>query len=192
MKLILFAREPELGVGKSRLALDLGIEKTYNAYLEILTTLSQNLAGLEYSIEIHWTGTQLKLLKEIFPYVGSFTKQKGQNLGEILQNSLKYQKDRTIIIGSDSPDIPTNIFYDAVNKLDSHDYTLGSTQDGGYYLLGFNSYRDYIFDDISWSTAFVYEETKSKIIKHNHTLYELPQWYDIDTLADYKKFKSKP
>ena len=61
-----------------------------------------------------------------------------------------------------------------------------------YYLLGFNHYRDYVFDDISWSTAFVYEETKSKIMKHNHTLYELPQWYDIDTLADYKKFKSKP
>ena len=69
-----------------------------------------------------------------------------------------------VIIGSDIPDITTNIMQKAFEALNQNDLVLGPAADGGYYLIGvhrktFRHWNPQLFSDISWGTDRVLPQT---------------------------------
>lgn len=188
---LVFARAPVAGQVKTRLAPDLDAVRIVDLYkcfvTDILNTLSQagHPVRLCYDppdsggIVRDWLGDGI-----------ACQAQDGKDLGEKMSNAFASAfasgVGRAILIGTDTPDLPSAIFTSAFSALTDHDAVIGPALDGGYYLIGFRSdtFRPSIFRDIAWSTASVYATTLARLTECNAIVYNLPAWRDIDSLTD--------
>ena len=118
--------------------------------------------------------------------------QTGNNLGERLKNafdnSFEEGFSKVVAIGADSPDRPVNYLIESFEALAAHDAVIGPANDGGYYLIGFSKegFIPEAFDNISWSSDGVFEQTVRILKRHGRKVYLLPMWHDVDTIADLK------
>ena len=96
--------------------------------------------------------------------------------------------EKIILIGSDIPHITNEIIQTSFDKLDSNDCVLGPSEDGGYYLIGFNksTFSPEVFRNIDWSTDKVLEQTSQKL--NTKSIYFHQELNDIDNLDDLKDF----
>ena len=78
-----------------------------------------------------------------------------------------------------------------MEKLDSYDLVIGPSEDGGYYLIGMNKPFDTIFKDINWGHENVLKDTVSKAKAAGISYLLLPEWYDIDDLNSFNRWKLK-
>lgn len=188
--LIIFIKNPELGKVKTRLATTVGDRKAlqlYNLLLEHTRSISSGTPSnryLFYSRFVNhydrWNRTQFE--KHL---------QTGPDLGTRMKNAFEQvllYENRAIIIGSDCASLSTQILDEAFQALQQHDFVLGPALDGGYYLLGMNQFYPTLFDDISWSTHEVTNQTLEKIRQLKKSVHLLPSLSDIDTEEDWNKF----
>ena len=97
--------------------------------------------------------------------------------------------DRVVLIGSDSPDLPTGYINQAFDALQRHDAVLGPTNDGGYYLIGLSRFAPELFgEQMPWSTPRLWRTTIETLRASSHTFATLPEWSDVDTGEDFKAF----
>jgi len=106
-----------------------------------------------------------------------------QNAFELLF-SKNYKK--ILIIGSDLLDLTTEVIENAFNQLKYNDAVIGPAEDGGYYLLGMKVLKEPVFQNKSWGTETVLEETKKDF--YGQSLYVLETLNDIDYLEDLKLY----
>ena len=67
---------------------------------------------------------------------------------------------------------------------------LGPAEDGGYYLIGLSHFLPALFQGIDWGSDRVLRQTQA-IIQHQHyTVDYLPQLFDLDRPADWRKWLS--
>jgi glycosyltransferase A (GT-A) superfamily protein (DUF2064 family) len=94
----------------------------------------------------------------------------------------------TILIGSDSPDLPGTLIEEAFLSLRDHGAVIGPSLDGGYYLIGFraDTFLPEVFDRMPWSTPDVFTRTVGIFQKKDFLIHILPQWRDVDTFDDLK------
>lgn len=137
------------------------------------------------------------LLETILPPGLLWFEQKGRNLGERLESVATHVSDLGfrpfIILGADSPTLPSSLIQQALNSLTSGhaDISLGPTTDGGYYLVGLNRAVPGLFQNIDWSTSLTYEQTVVNAAAFNLRLHALPMWYDVDTPADLSRLNEE-
>ena len=98
--------------------------------------------------------------------------------------------ERAIIIGSDCPTLTTEILELAFEKLQAHDFVVGPSTDGGYYLLGFgqNNVNDFVFKNMDWSTDKVLPTTLKRIKNNGKTVFLLPELTDVDEEKDWNQY----
>lgn len=198
-RLLVFARYPELGRVKTRLARELGPGPTLDLYRAMVLDLLDNLgsSGPDLEIEIGWTGgdeTPGRVISEFFRGHSLFM-QSGNTLGDRLTVAMTervffHAAEKVIVIGSDDPAITRELIDTAFRLLDSCEWVIGPAHDGGYYLLGTRgaSFRTSVFHDISWGESTVYADTLKRIRELNGTLAVLPRRRDIDHLSDLQTF----
>jgi glycosyltransferase A (GT-A) superfamily protein (DUF2064 family) len=63
---------------------------------------------------------------------------------------------------------------------------LGPSTDGGYYLLGLKQAHRRMFEDITWSTEQVAEQTLERAREIGLDVHILPAWYDVDDLQSLR------
>ena len=190
---LLFAKSPDPGRVKTRLAAKVGMTaaaELYKCFVEETAGLLKKL-GLDFRLYFWPPET-----KDIFiAWLGSdinYLPQSGNDLGQKLKNAFEDTFNNgyksVIAIGSDSPDLSMDFLKQARSALVSHDAVIGPASDGGYYLIGFNkdSFATEVFDEINWSTNSVLEKTINKFNSMKINFFELPKWHDIDNLADLK------
>jgi rSAM/selenodomain-associated transferase 1 len=190
--LIIFAKNPEAGKVKTRLAATLGDEEALSVYKQLLlhtVTVTQNLAVDKYVFYSNHIGeNDLWNSKDYYKKV-----QRGNDLGERMKCAFIeiFQKgyNRAVIIGTDCFDLTSEIIMNAFLYLQSNDVAIGPAEDGGYYLLGLKKVHQELFKDIFWSTNTVLKITINKIIMLKLTYTLLPVLQDIDEEKDLKKFK---
>ena len=96
--------------------------------------------------------------------------------------------DAAVLIGSDSPNLPTRLLDDAFRLLDAHSVVLGPSTDGGYYLVGARgSPPGTMFQGIDWSSDRVWFQTVQQLEKACVEFAELPEWYDVDEYVDLQR-----
>jgi rSAM/selenodomain-associated transferase 1 len=136
-----------------------------------------------------------QLFEGLLPSDFALVAQRGDGFGERLlaaaEDILSCGYSSVCLIDSDSPTVPTSAYEMAVTELarPGDRIVMGSTADGGYYLIGMKQAHAAIFTGISWSTDRVAEETRERAQTAGIELIELPLWYDIDdasTLAILK------
>ena len=59
------------------------------------------------------------------------------------------------------PDIDSSLINVAMKFLGKHDVVISPSDDGGYSLLGMNKMHKELFQNISWSSQYVLNETKT-------------------------------
>ena len=94
---------------------------------------------------------------------------------------------RVVVLGTDSPDLPSELLAAAWSLLDSADLVLGPSFDGGYYLIGARLLEPRVFEGIEWGTNTVFEATVQKAAAAQLTVRTLPFWYDLDEVADLRR-----
>ena len=198
-RLLVFARLPELGKVKTRLAADLGDERALAVYEAMLRDLCASIGASseETEIEFLWPPTPAAnggLLRRAF---GEHAKamQTGATLGDRLSMAFSerfffHRTEKIIAIGADDPLLPRTLIDHAFALLDSCEYVVGPAQDGGYYLVGCRapSFEPEVFQNIDWGTASVLPETIRKIAATGRTCAVLPERFDIDTADDLERY----
>ena len=93
-----------------------------------------------------------------------------------------------VLIGSDIPDLPPEIFAEAFAALDNSGAVIGPAADGGYYLIGFRkeTFVPEVFGGIAWSTGTVFAETWPVWSRAGVGVHRLPLWRDVDTPEDLR------
>jgi glycosyltransferase A (GT-A) superfamily protein (DUF2064 family) len=81
----------------------------------------------------------------------------------------------------------------AFAQLETHDFVVGPSTDGGYYLLGFGKNNAYnlVFDNMEWSTDNVLPTTLKRIKEDGKTVFLLPELTDIDEEKDWQSYNIK-
>jgi len=182
--LIIFARKPTLGKVKTRLAATLGEAKALEIYSKLLAHTRAVIAKVDCDKYVFLT----QEVTDDF-WQGFDTEiQQGNILGERMQYAfdLLFNKgyEKVLIIGTDCPAISTKIVSSGFEKLQNHDVVIGPAEDGGYYLLGMSNMYNTLFENISWSSELVCNQTIEKIKEQNlsHTL--LQTLNDVDEERD--------
>ncbi len=182
--LIIFARKPELGKVKTRLAATIGEVKALNIYQKLLihtrsvakAATCQGFAFLtEEDENDFWKGFSCQL-------------QTGESLGDRMNEafSLLFSKDYDycIIIGSDCPGLTKEIINNSFEHLKTNDIVIGAAADGGYYLLGMKKLHSLLFKNKKWSTENVFTQTLIDIKQRGLTYYTMPVLNDLDEEKD--------
>ena len=193
--ILLFVKYPKDGVVKTRLSKSIGASAAVSLYKCFVEDILLTLQGLNAHTWVCYYPEDVE--DDMAVWLGRnyfYVLQKGKNLGKRLQHCFNYSFEkgfeRSIAVASDVPEISEGIIGDAFKILQNKDAVIGPSYDGGYYLVGFKkkSYRTDIFDDISWSTNLVFDETLEKIEAHNLQYSVLDKLNDMDTIDDIRKF----
>ena len=175
--LITVIKNPEKGKVKTRLAKTMGDDKALAIYKALLQhtrniTLAVDCTRyLFYSQYINqeddWSTNDFQKLLQV-----------EGNLGYKMATAFQivFQKhQKVLIIGSDCASLTTEIIADSFKQLDHHDFVLGPAEDGGYYLLGMNSFQPSVFENIEWSTETVLQRTIENIKRINLSLIHISE-----------------
>lgn len=187
--LIIFAKNPELGKVKTRLAREIGEEKALAIYYKLLNHTREISAPANadkaifydqyIDTEDEWQESNYK--KAL---------QEGMNLGERMYNAMMLGKSwgykKVTIIGADNYELTTEIIDHAFSRLTYHDWVFGPAKDGGYYLVGCREPLPEIFDLPAWSHNLVLKQTLEKAYELNVSVSLIEELNDIDTVEDLK------
>ncbi len=204
--LVIMAKWPRFGFGKSRLSKDIGKNRALRIQQKMLDhtlNVARYLKDHELvEVSLAMSGIGLKHSRRICNKLGikNYHLQGKGCLGEKMRRqiqynfkySYKYKKKDIIIIGSDLPNLCHIDVLLAISKLKSNDIVLGPSNDGGYWLIAFSrkfiSYNFFTpFIDIKWGKNDVLEKTIAKLKKEHAKIYYLNTKIDIDTISDIHK-----
>jgi rSAM/selenodomain-associated transferase 1 len=122
--------------------------------------------------------------------------QRGDDLGARILSTFDQLFARgymqVLVIDSDTPTLPTTCLTEALQLLveRDNDVVLGPTDDGGYYLIGLRQSHRQLFEQMPWSTAQVFSETRRRSEQHGLTLACTQPWYDVDTADDLVRLRA--
>lgn len=111
----------------------------------------------------------------------------GQRLARAVRRAFDDGAEAVLLLGADSPTLPTRLLQEAVHRLQAHDAVLGPCEDGGYYLLAMRKPFVGMFKDVDWGEARVADQTRQRAASLGIDLIELPTWYDLDRFEDLKR-----
>jgi hypothetical protein len=101
-----------------------------------------------------------------------------------LQGAFNREAEKVVIIGSDCPEITTEIISDAFVSLDKYDVVIGPAKDGGYYLIGMTCALPMLFKNKEWSTDTVFSDTVLDLVDMGLRYFRLSELSDLDTVYD--------
>jgi len=193
--LLIFARQPVPGKVKTRLSPPLFPEEAadlYGCMLGDVLAMAASLPDVEKYLFYDGGEESLEYFKgrvsgmTCIPQRG---KDLGERMAEALRDVISQGKRAAVIIGTDSPDLPSALIEDAFGRLERGDLgvVVGPSEDGGYYLVGMTRLHCELFRDISWSSDKVLEETMKRASDAGIAISLLPMWRDVDTAADLER-----
>lgn len=187
----MFVKYPEKGKVKSRLSRYWDEDMVVRLYRAFIDDLLAGLSAGDYGFRIaYYPPERKKEFSKQFGDAFSYVPQTGKDLGEKMGNAFKKCFSEgfkaVVVIGSDSPDLPTRIVNEAFQALEKSGAVIGPSYDGGYYLIGFTgeSFTPAAFDGIAWGTDSVGERTMDILKKAGINVHVLPSWRDIDRPED--------
>ncbi len=192
---LVFLKFPQNGAVKTRLSRSLDADIVLNLYKNFVTDILAMLARTGMTvIPCHhppdagdavqeWLGSSYRL----YP-------QAGDNLGEKMAGAFhRAFADgfrRVLLMGTDVPDLPETVIRDGFKGLETRPAVIGPSEDGGYYLAGFNhdTFEPAVFENMPWSTPFVLARTLDILENTGKPPLLLPHWQDIDRPDDLEAF----
>ena len=201
--LVVVAKAPMPAKVKTRLSPELSPDEATSLYRCFIRDRIREISLLkDIDLAISYTPADskeffIKFLSNGFQLFPQRGKDLGQRLHNILVDKLQQGYQAVSIVDSDTPDLPRSIVEQSFQLLgsDGVDAVFGPCHDGGYYLVGMRQPHPELFQNISWSTGTVLQETLAQAEKSGIRAKLLQQWNDLDTYEDlleyYRKHKDK-
>lgn len=183
--LIVFAKLPRPGQVKTRLTALLSPEEAARLYAAFLQDALDVYLGLEADVRLYFGPSDQEIPTEFQPAGVSVHWQKGEGLGARMAAAFAetfvagYKK--AVIIGTDHPTLPEAFVQQSFHVLDgSKAISIGPSEDGGYYLLGMNTFYPQVFQNMTYSHDQVFRQTLDRAEATGADIHVMPEWYDID------------
>jgi len=189
--LILFAKAPEPGRAKTRLIPALGAQGSARLAQWLL---QQSLSHAEAALQLGYVQS-LELCTSpplaYWPWLPNLAHwhcsaqvegDLGQRMAAPCQQALK--RGSVLLIGADCPQLTPQQLGAAAQALNTQDAVMIPALDGGYVLLGLNTWLPQLFCAMPWSTAQVAAITCARIEQAGLSCQLLPPLADIDEPAD--------
>ncbi len=174
----------------------IGKETGWKIALAIYTSLVDHLAKRTFTFQnagLYLFSSLYNERREIWPSDTYFQVQSRGDLGQKMDDAIRTvleesEIEKCLLIGSDCPDIDRGIVDRAFQLLDDVDVVLGPATDGGYYLIGGKTPLTPLFENMTWSTHQVLDQTINRCRENNLSYSLLGQLSDIDTYDDWQKW----
>lgn len=195
--ILLFAKAPVEGKVNTRLIADIGVSAATELQQELihhrLTMLSKaNLCDVRLLCAPDTRHNCFLQCQQQYPI--SLFEQSGSDLGERMYNAIHdalRQYNFCIVIGTDAPALDELSIQQALDTLhEGADVVFVPAEDGGYVLIGMRQAHDFLFQEISWGSAEVMQQSRNKLEINNIVYKELATCWDVDRLEDYQRYLS--
>lgn len=113
----------------------------------------------------------------------------GERMATLCASGLKDAANRLVLIGADSPTLPSVHIELAFELLLRVPVVLAQAHDGGYCLLGVSRHAPPIFHGVDWGNDRVWRQTIERLQSHRCPYACLPAWHDIDTPEDLERLR---
>jgi rSAM/selenodomain-associated transferase 1 len=110
----------------------------------------------------------------------------GQRMSRLMLQGFADGADAVMFLGTDSPHMPDSRLLQTMAALQNHDVVIGPVEDGGYDLIAMTAPED-VFDNITWSSGEVLEQTLSHIRRLSLSCLQLDVGFDIDYPEDVER-----
>jgi rSAM/selenodomain-associated transferase 1 len=192
--LVIGAKEPVPGTVKTRLGRTIGDARAAALYRAFLADLA---ARVWQTATATGTGRGYDVVWAFAPATADFPALVGAADGYFAQHGPDWTErqrhifhwtaargyDRTVLIASDSPQMPACTVSAAFAALDTAMAVLAPTYDGGYSLIGQRSGVD-ILGTVRMSTTTVYDDLRANARERRITLHALAATWDVDEASD--------
>ena len=193
--ILLFAKAPVAGLVNTRLIADIGVQAATKLQHDLihqrLSMLAQeNLCTVRLMCAPDRQDECFLRCEQEYPV--TLQRQSGADLGIRMLNGVKHALQNykyCIVIGTDAPALDGSIIKQAIDVLHTKDEVVFvPAEDGGYVLVGLQKPYEFLFEGISWGSAEVMQQSRSKLKKNSVSYKELTTCWDIDRLEDYQRY----
>jgi uncharacterized protein len=190
-RLMVFAKAPQAGRVKTRLAPAVGAENAARLHEAFVRDVVARHARPDRPMTVWRAGD---LTHPLWAELGaSLETQPPGELGHRMRFAFEQEGaagEAVVVLGTDSPSLPPALVDAAFEALTRVPVVLGPACDGGYYLLGLRGCVPPIFDDVPWGTGSVLTDTLAALRAAGQRYELLPFWYDVDRPADLTLLKA--
>jgi rSAM/selenodomain-associated transferase 1 len=188
--LVIFAREPQFGRVKRRLASEIGTTAATRFYrLTLGRQIRLMMRDRRWTVWLFVTPD--KALRH--PAWQGITRVQGQGTGDLGQRMKRPFRQLPpgpiVLVGSDIPAMTPRHIAHAFALLGHHDLVFGPASDGGYWLIGARRARPLprsLFDKVRWSTEHALADTLGTIPRE-HFVGMADTLDDVDDARDYDR-----
>jgi uncharacterized protein len=185
-------KTPRNGFSKTRLSPPFSLEDAANISRCFIKDTSATIAALSQEepfvvgIAVYTPVGSESDLEELLPSGFKLIAQReadfGTRLSGAIQDLLSVGFAAVCLVNSDSPTLPPHYLRDLATflKKPKDRLIIGPSSDGGYYALGLRQAHRRLFEEITWNTERVYNETVERSKEINLPVITLPSWYDVD------------
>ena len=190
--LVLFVRAPQLGLGKRRLAQEIGDVATVRFERVMLALLLRRLAAdRRWRLRIAVTPDRARRHARHWRRGVDVTGQGGGDLGIRMRRALAASPPGPVVlVGGDIPGLSANHVVAAFHVLGTSDLVFGPAKDGGFWLVGARRRPRLppLFDKVRWSSHYALADTLAGLtrrIKVGHAA----KLQDVDDADTYRRLK---
>lgn len=199
--LVVFARAPQHGRVKTRLAATLGDDAALAIYRDLGARVMHAVTPLAAQCTLMVAGTPddaehalRRWLADDLRFDPQGEGDLGARMASAIHRRLASGAARVVVIGTDCPDISAAVVHDAFERLLRHDAVLGPASDGGYYLVGVRRENAVatlhaLFTDIPWSSPRTLAVTLERAAEQGVSVARLRELRDIDTAEDWRAWR---
>jgi len=188
---VVFAKAPTPGRVKTRLAADVGADEATRIYRTLGRGTVDALRGGPYRLIVYVDPPDSTALAAVRTWLGpediECRPQAPGDLGHRMARAFDEclaEADAVCLVGTDIPGIDTSTVARAFSALSRAGAAFGPATDGGYYLVAMDQPRPGLFDEITWSTGSVLDETLDRARRAGVPVALLDAKADVDTVAD--------
>jgi hypothetical protein len=189
--LLVFAKAPEPGQVKTRLApaLGAGPAAVLAARLARRTVAEATRAGLSSVTLCAAPDTRHPFFEMLqrqhgVELAGQGEGSLGARMHRALDRALR-DHDAAVLVGTDIPGLSADDLVQAAACLEGGaDAVLGPAEDGGYWLIGLQRSDAFLFDDMSWGGAEVLAETRRRMEARGMRVACVAERWDVDRPED--------
>jgi len=190
--IIVFAKAPEPGRVKTRLARVLGEERAAGLHSALVRDALESMgrfagwADVELHVDIE-TGAWSEIP---VPRALQAPGDLGRKMYEALRAGLEAGRPQAVIVGSDAPGVPPAHLESLLAS--TADVALGPARDGGYYAIACRRVHPRMFDGVEWSRPVTLEQTAEAARACGLQVEIGPEWFDVDSPEDLERLAALP
>jgi len=188
--LVLFVRAPQLGVGKRRLAREIGDVATVRFERLMIALLLRRLArDNRWRLRIAVTPDKARHHARHWHRGIEAVGQGGGDLGVRMRRALaNCPPGPVVLVGGDIPALSAHHIAAAFRLLGRHDLVFGPAEDGGFWLVGARHPRHLppLFEQVRWSGPYALADTLAGLPRGVRTAFA-DRLADVDDSEAYRR-----